>query len=134
MAHTKLTQLELRIMDALWSRGRLSIREIQEAFPEPDRPAYTTVQTTVYRLEEKGAVRRLRKIGNAHIFDAALTREDAKGRLLDDLLSLVGGSPQFVMAHMVETGKLSLKDIRDAEKLLQDLARQKDKKEGTGND
>src|SRR5215467_10462535 len=134
MASRKLTSLELRCMEALWNQGRLSIREIQEAFPAKKRPAYTTVQTTVYRLEEKGAVRRLRKIGNAHIFDAALTREEAKGRLLDDVLSLVGGSPQFVMAHMVETGKLSLADIREAEKLLQDLARQKKKKEGRGND
>src|SRR5580765_2938734 len=98
----KLTQLELRIMEALWNQGRLSVREIQETFPAADRPAYSTVQTTVYRLEEKGAVRRLRKIGNAHIFDAVVSREEAGGRLVEDLLHMFGGSPQFVMAHMVE--------------------------------
>jgi predicted transcriptional regulator len=130
-----LTNLELRIMEALWNQGRLSIREIQEAFPEADRPAYTTIQTTVYRLEEKGAIRRVRKIGNAHIFDAVISRQDARGRFLDDLMNLFGGNPQFVMAQMVESGKLTLEDIREAEKLLQDLAREKQKKpEGTGNE
>src|SRR2546425_13216078 len=102
MALKKLTALELRVMEALWSQGRLSIREIQEAVPKSGRTAYSTIQTTVYRLEEKGAVRRLRKIGNAHIFDAVVSREEAGGRLVDDLLCMFGGSPQFVMAHMVE--------------------------------
>src|SRR6516162_9254013 len=125
MALQKLTPLELRIMDALWNQGRLSIREIQESFPEPDRPAYSTVQTTVYRLEEKGAVRRLRKIGNAHIFDAVISREQAGSRLVDDLLNLFGGNPQLVMAQMVETGKLTLQDIRQAEKLIEELSKQK---------
>jgi predicted transcriptional regulator len=135
MLMANLTNLELRIMEALWNQGRLSIREIQEAFPEADRPAYTTIQTTVYRLEEKGAIRRVRKIGNAHIFDAVISRQDARGRFLDDLLNLFGGNPQFVMAQMVESGKLTLEDIREAEKLLQDLAREKQKKpEGTGNE
>jgi predicted transcriptional regulator len=123
MALQKLTRLELRIMEALWNQGRLSVREILETFPEADRPAYSTVQTTVYRLEEKGAVRRLRKIGNAHIFDAVISREDAGGRLVDDLLRVFGGSPRFVMAHMVEAGKLTMKDIREAEKLLRDLSK-----------
>src|SRR5215471_1861653 len=135
MALPRLTAAELQIMESLWNQGRLSIREIQEAFPEADRPAYTTIQTTVYRLEEKGAIRRVRKIGNAHIFDAVISRQDARGRFLDDLLNLFGGNPQFVMAQMVESGKLTLEDIREAEKLLQDLAREKQKKpEGTGNE
>lgn len=127
MALPKLTKLELRIMDALWMQGQLSIREIQEAFPEQDRPAYTTVQTTVYRLEEKGAVRRAKKISNAHIFEAVVSRAAASGRLIDELLSLFGGRTQPVMAHLVETGKLTMADVRDAEKLIDELAR-KDKK------
>ena len=128
MALKKLSPLELRIMEALWTQGRLSVREIQETFPESERPAYSTVQTMVYRLEEKGAVRRLRKIGNAHIFDAAISRHEAGGRLVDDVINLFGGSPRFVMAHMVEAGKLSMDDIREAEKLLQDLQREGKKK------
>jgi len=118
-------------MEALWNQGRLSIREILETFPERDRPAYSTVQTTVYRLEEKGAVKRLRKIGNAHIFDAAITRSEAGSRLVDDLLDLFGGNPQLVMAQMVEAGKLTLEDIREAEKLVQELSK---RKEGGGNE
>ena len=121
----KLTSLELRIMEAMWSQGKLSIREIQEAFPPADRPAYTTIQTIVYRLEEKGAVRRVRKIGNAHIFEAVVSRQAARGRLIDDLLSLFGGRTQPVMAHLVESGKLTLDDIRETEKLIKDLARKK---------
>jgi len=121
----KLTSLELRIMEAMWSQGKLSIREIQEAFPAADRPAYTTIQTIVYRLEEKGAVRRVRKIGNAHIFEAVVSRQAARGRLIDDLLSLFGGRTQPVMAHLVESGKLTLDDIRETEKLIKDLARKK---------
>lgn len=122
MVLPKLTPLELQIMEALWNHGRLSIREIQEAFPEADRPAYTTVQTTVYRLEEKGALRRAKKISNAHIFEAVLSRREGRGRLIDDLLGLFGGRAQPVMAHLVETGKLTLNDVREAEKLLKDLA------------
>ena len=106
MALPRLTRLELQIMEALWSRGTASIREIQEAFPAADRPAYTTIQTIVYRLEEKGAVRRVRKIGNAHIFEAMVSRQDARGRLIDDLLSLFGGRTQPVMAHLAESGLL----------------------------
>ncbi|MBI4906505.1 MAG: BlaI/MecI/CopY family transcriptional regulator [Acidobacteria bacterium] len=123
MEHGKLTPLELQIMEALWKTGRLSIREIQEAFPAEGRPAYTTIQTTVYRLEDKGALRRTRKIGNAHIFEPVLTRKEGRGRLIDELLGWFGGRTQPVMAHLVETGKLTLEDVRETEKLIQDLAR-----------
>ena len=121
----KLTALELHIMESLWNLGRLSIRELQEGFPEAERPAYTTVQSSVYRLEEKGAVQRVRKIGNAHIFAAVVSRRDASGRLIDDLLSLFGGRTQPVMAHLAESGKLTLADIRETEKLIRDLQRKK---------
>jgi predicted transcriptional regulator len=110
-------------MRALWDRGAISIREIQEAFPERERPAYTTVQTTVYRLETKNAVRRVRKISNAHIFEAVVSRNAAQGRLIDELLSVFGGRAQPVMAHMIETGKLTLDDVRQAEKALRRLVR-----------
>jgi predicted transcriptional regulator len=108
-------------MESLWSKGRLSIREIQEAFPPADRPPYTTIQTTVYRLEEKGAVRRVRKIGNAHIFEALISRQEARGGLIDDLLRLFGGRTQPVMAHLAESGKLTLDDIRETENLIKEL-------------
>lgn len=130
MALPKLTSLELRIMEAMWNQGRLSIREIQESFPAADRPAYTTIQTTVYRLEEKEALRRVRKIGNAHIFEAVVSRQDARGRLIDDLLSLFGGPTQPVMAHLAESGKLTLDDIRETEKLIKDLSRKKSERRG----
>jgi BlaI family transcriptional regulator, penicillinase repressor len=117
----KLTRLELQIMDALWRRGASSIREIQEAFPERGRPAYTTVQTMVYRLEAKKAIRRVRKIGNAHIFDALVSRRAAQRRLVDDLLSLFGGRTQPVMAHLIESGQLTLDDVREAEQTLRRL-------------
>jgi predicted transcriptional regulator len=122
MALPKLTKLELQIMEALWNQGRLSIREIQEAFPEKKRPAYTTIQTTVYRLEGKNAVRRVKKIGNAHIFEAVVTREAAQRRLIDDLLALFGGRTQPVMSHLIETGKLTLEDVKEAEKELRRLS------------
>jgi BlaI family penicillinase repressor len=128
MALPKLTRLELQIMDALWSRSPLSIREMQEAFPEKHRPAYSTVQTTVYRLEGKKALRRVKKIGNAHIFEAAVSRHAAQGRLIDDLLSLFGGRTQPVMAHLVESGKLTLNEVQETEEVLRRLAR-KDKSE-----
>lgn len=105
-------------MEALWARGAISIREIQEAFPPPKRPAYTTVQTTVYRLEAKGAVRRVRKIGNAHIFAAAVARQAAHRRLMDEFLGLFGGRTQPVMAHWIESGQLTLEDLREAEEEL----------------
>jgi len=123
MALPKLTKLELQIMEALWRRGALSIREIQEAFPEKDRPAYSTVQTTVYRLEGKKALRRVKKISNAHIFEAIVSRDAARGKLIDDLLSLFGGRTQPVMAHLVESGKLTLEDVQEAEELLRRHAR-----------
>jgi BlaI family penicillinase repressor len=119
----KLTKLELQIMEALWSRGPLSIREIQEAFPEPDRPAYTTVQTTVYRLETKKALERVKKISNAHIFEAVVSRNAAQNRLIDDLLALFGGRTQPVMAHLIESGKLTLEDVQEAQKLLKKLSK-----------
>jgi len=122
MAQPKLTKLELQIMEALWSHGACSIREIQEAFPERGRPAYTTVQTTVYRLEGKKAVRRVKKISNAHIFAAAVSRGAAERRLTDDLLGLFGGRTQPVMAHLIESGKLTLEDMQEAEKTLRQLA------------
>ena len=126
MALPKLTKLELQIMEALWDHGASSVREIQERFPEKDRPAYTTVQTMVYRLETKKAVRRVKKIGNAHIFDAAISRSAAQRRLIDELLSFFDGRIQPVVAHLIDSGKLTLKDVRDAEQTLRKLAR-KDK-------
>jgi BlaI family transcriptional regulator, penicillinase repressor len=124
MLERKLSRLELQIMEALWTRGNASIREIQETFPEKDRPAYTTIQTTVYRLEAKKAVhRRAKKVGNFHIFEPAVSRTAAQRRLIDDLLSLFGGSTQPVMAHLIESGKLTLQDVKQAEKILRKLAR-----------
>lgn len=122
----KLSKLELRVMEALWRRGALSIREIQESFPERGRPAYTTVQTTVYRLEEKGAVRRARKISNAHIFEPTVSRATAHRRLIDDFLALFGGRAQPVIAHLVASGKLTLNDIQEAEKALRELKSKKE--------
>jgi BlaI family transcriptional regulator, penicillinase repressor len=124
MALPKLTKHELRLMDVLWNRGASSVREIQEALPEQNKPAYTTVQTMVYRLESKKAVRRLKKIGNAHIFEASLSREVAHRSLIEDFLALFGGSSQPVMAHLIEAGKLSVEDIDDARKLLRKLSKQ----------
>ncbi len=118
MAATKFTKLELQIMQALWDQGTASIREIQEAFPEPGRPSYTTVQTTVYRLELKKAVRRVKKISNAHIFEAVVSRSAAQRRLIDDLLGLFGGRTQPVMSHLIESGRLTLDDVKEAEKEL----------------
>jgi predicted transcriptional regulator len=123
MALPRLTKLELQVMDALWTRGASSVREIQEAFPEKDRPAYTTVQTMVYRLEGKKAIRRLKKIGNAHIFEAVVSRNAAQRRLIDDLLSFFGGRSQPVVAHLVETGKLTLDDVQEAEQLIRKLSK-----------
>ena len=128
MAQPKFTPLELQIMEALWNNGALSIREIQEAFPEKDRPAYTTIQTTVYRMEDKQAVRRVKKISNAHIFEALVSRDAARGRLLDDLLRLLGGRRQPVLAHLVESGKLTLADVQETEKLIRNLAKKEQTK------
>src|ERR1044071_6589809 len=122
MVESKFTRLELQIMQALWDRGAISIREIQEAFPEKSRPAYTTVQTTIYRLEAKDAVRRVRKIGNAHIFEAAVNRSAAHRRLLDYVLGLLGGRIQPGMAHWAESGNIPEQGVKDAERLLRELA------------
>jgi predicted transcriptional regulator len=126
MAQPKLTKLELTIMETLWTRGACSVREIQETFPERGRPAYTTVQTTVYRLEGKGALKCVKRISNANIFEAAISRNDAQRRLVDELLSLFDGRTKPVMAHLVESGKLTLDDVKEAEQALRKLQR-KDK-------
>src|SRR6187397_2987520 len=123
MAHPKLSRLELQIMDVLWERGIVSIREVQEAFPGKDRPAYTTIQTTIYRLEAKKAVRRVKKISNAHMFEAVLSQGAAHRRLIDDILSLFGGRTQPVMAQLIESGKLTLEDVEEARKTLRNLSR-----------
>jgi BlaI family penicillinase repressor len=114
----KVTRFELELLQQLWKLGQASVREVQESLPEIKRPAYTTVQTMIYRLEEKKAVRRVKKIGNAHVFEALATRKDVYRRLIDDLLALFGGSAEPVMAHLVESGKLSLQDVRAAEAAL----------------
>jgi predicted transcriptional regulator len=119
----KLTRLELQIMDALWTLGSGSVREIQEALPAGDRPAYTTVQTIVSRLEAKKAVRRVKKVGNAYIFEAQISRTTAQRRLIDDLLSFFGGRTQPVVAHLIDAGKLTLEDVQEAERTLRRLAR-----------
>jgi len=124
MDQPKLTKLEFRILEALWGQGKASIRQIQESFPEP-RPAYTTIQTTVYRLEKKKAVRRVRKISNAHIFEPTVPRDAARLRLLDEILSFFGGRALPMMAQFAEAGKLSLDDVRELEKTLQELERRK---------
>jgi len=127
MSKTRLTPLEFQIMKVFWERGSLAIREVQEAFPEANRPAYTTVQTTIYRLEAKHAVRRVRKISNAHIFEATISRAGEQKRLLRELLSLFGGRPQLMMAHLVESGELTLDDIKEAEKALRHSRKDKAK-------
>jgi len=123
VAQPRLSKLELQIREALWTHGACSVREIQEIFPESRRPAYTTVQTMVYRLEEKKAIRRIKKIGNAHIFEPVVTRHAAHRRIVDELLSLFGGRTQPVVAHFIESGKLTLEDLQEAERTLRSLAR-----------
>ena len=120
MAEARLSKLEFQIMETLW-KGDSSIREIQESFPAKRRPAYTTIQTTVYRMETKGVVRRARKVGNFHVFAASISRDAAQRRLIDELLAFFGGSSQPVMAHLIESGKLSLEDVKEAEKVLRKL-------------
>jgi BlaI family penicillinase repressor len=121
MALPKLAKLELAIMEVLWTRGPCAIREIQEAFPKRNRPAYTTIQTTVYRMEEKKALRRVKKISHAHIFEAVISRAAAQSRLIDDLLELFGNRLQPVMAHLIRSRKLTLEDVREAERALLEL-------------
>lgn len=123
MAPPKLSRLEYQIMEALWARDECSIREIQESFPARSRPAYTTVQTTVNRMEVKEVVRRVRKVGNFHVYAPGVTREAAQRRLVDDLLAIFGGRSQPVMAHLIEAGKLSLDDVKEAERLLRNVSK-----------
>src|SRR5215831_16626229 len=118
-----LSRLELRIMEALWTRGACSVREIHESIPENSRPAFTTVQTMVYRLEKKRALRCVKRISNANIFDAVISREEAHTTLVDTLLSLFDGRPKPVMARLVESGKLTLDDIREAEDALRKMTK-----------
>jgi predicted transcriptional regulator len=128
MPNPKLSRLELQIMEALWTHGASSVREVQEHFPEKKRPAYTTVQTMIYRMEAKKVLRRVKKISNAHIFEAAVSRGAIQGRFIDEWLGLFGGRMQPVMAHLVESGKLTLEDVQEAEKHLRELAGKKGKK------
>lgn len=118
MAQPKVTRFELELLEQLWKLGPASVREVQEGLPEKNRPAYTTVQTMIYRLEEKGAVRRIKKIGNAHIFEAVFTRKAVYRRLVDDLLDWFGGSAAPLMSHLAESGKLRLADVKEAERIL----------------
>jgi predicted transcriptional regulator len=113
-------------METLWAKSECSIREIQESFAEKKRPAYTTIQTTVYRMEAKGVVHRLKKIGNFHVFAPAISRESAQRRLMDDLLALFGGRAQPVMTHLIESGKLSLQDVKEAERLIRTLSKERE--------
>lgn len=122
MPQPKLTKLETQIMEALWGRGTASIRDIQESFPEKSRPAYTTVQTTVYRLETKKAVHRVKKVGNFHVFAPSISRDAVQRRLIDDLLAFFGGRTRPVMAHLIESGKLTLEDVKEAERALRRLS------------
>lgn len=118
MGRPRLTKLELQVLEAFWEKGACSVREVQETFPEPGRPAYTTVQTVVYRLERKKALRCVKRISNANIFEAVVSRKDAERRLVDELLGLFGGRAKLVMSHLVESGELTLEDIKEAEKAL----------------
>ena len=126
MPQPKLSKLEFKIMETLWTRSECSIRDIQESFPLKKRPAYTTIQTTVYRMEAKGIVHRLKKVGNFHIFSPAISRDAAQRRLMDDLLALFGGRGQPVMTHLIESGKLSLEDVKEAERLLRNLNKERE--------
>jgi len=123
MAHPKLGKLELRVMEAFWTKGPCSVREVQETFPEHNRPAYTTIQTTVYRLERKKALRCVKRISNANIFEAAISRDDAQRSFIDELRSLFKGRAKLIMAHLVESGELSLDDITEAENMLRTKSR-----------
>jgi predicted transcriptional regulator len=127
MTQPRLSKLELQIMEAFWRDGALSIRDVHERFPAKKRPAYTTVQTIVNRLEAKGALRRAAKTGNAHIFEATVSKGAAQRRLVDEFLALFGGRMQPLMAQLVESGKLTLEDVQDAEKRLRELAKEKGK-------
>jgi predicted transcriptional regulator len=122
----KLSNLEFQIMETLWTKNECSIREIQDSFPARKRPAYTTIQTTVYRMEVKGIVHRVKKVGNFHVFAPAISRDAAQRRLMDDMLALFGGRGQPVMTHLIESGKLSMKDVKEAEQLLRNLSKERE--------
>jgi BlaI family penicillinase repressor len=126
MAKPRVTKFELQLLEKLWKLGPASVREVQESLPEKDRPAYTTVQTMVYRLEEKGVVRRVKKVGKAHVFEATLTRSEVHGSLIRELLDVFGGSPSPVVSHLIETGRLTLADVREMERMLADLKKKTD--------
>jgi predicted transcriptional regulator len=121
----KLTKLEFQIMEALWANGECAIRDVLESLPGKRRPAYTTIQTTVYRMEAKGFVHRVKKVGNVHVFSASISRDSAERRLIDELLSIFGGRSKAVMAHLIESGKLSLEEVQEAERTLRRHARRK---------
>ncbi|HEY2168122.1 MAG TPA: BlaI/MecI/CopY family transcriptional regulator [Candidatus Angelobacter sp.] len=123
MSFKKLSKLEMQILEALWQKGACSVREIHETFPQPARPAYTTVQTTVYRLERKKALRCIKRISNANIFEAVISRENAQRRLIDELLVLLGGRAKLVMAHLVDSGELTIEDVKEAETALRKKAK-----------
>jgi BlaI family transcriptional regulator, penicillinase repressor len=125
MVGTKLSKLEMRIMETLWTKGEASIREMLDAFPAKKRPGYTTVQTMVYRLETKGVVKRVRKVGNFHMFAATVSRDAAERRLVDDLLAMFGGHSRPVMAHLIEAGKLTIEDVEFAERTLREAREEK---------
>jgi predicted transcriptional regulator len=125
MTIPRLSKLDLKIMEALWRGGALSIREIQESFPEKSRPAYSTVQTTVYRLETKKAVRRAKKISNAHIFEATISRDTTQHRLIDEFLGIFDNGARPVMARLIQSGKLTLDDVQEAEKMLRRMSKPK---------
>lgn len=124
----KLTKLELQIMEIVWARGPLAVREVQEQLPAAKRPAYTTVQTVMYRLEAKKALRRTRKVGNAHLFEASISRASAHKRLIDDFIALFGGSMQPVLAQLVDAGRLTLDDVHQAEARLRELQKKRRRK------
>jgi BlaI family penicillinase repressor len=123
MAVPKLSKLEFQIMETLWVRGEASIREILDSLPAKGRPAYNTIQTMIYRMEPKGVVRRVKRVGNFHIFEAVITRDAAQRRVIDDLLSYFGGQSQLLMAHLIESGKISLSDVRQAEQIVKNHRR-----------
>lgn len=127
MKSPKVSRLELQLLEKIWQLGPCSVREVQESFPEKNRPAYTTVQTMMYRLEEKGVLRRAKKIGNAHVFEAVSTRKAVYRSLITDLLNLFGGSPAPVMSHLVETGKLTVADLKELEKSIEDREKDRDR-------
>jgi predicted transcriptional regulator len=122
----RLSKLELQVMEILWSRGELCVRDILEGMPQKKRPAYTTIQTIVHRLEVKGAIRRSRKIGNVHLFQPVVARNTALHRLIDDFLSLIGGRAHPVMTHLIESGRMTLEDFKEAEKAFKKLAKEKE--------